>query len=377
MSKISILGLHLGFGGVEQSIITQANILSAKHDVELVITYKVLDKPAFQVNPNVKITYLTNLKPNKKEFLAYLHSKKFLKCFKEGLLSLKILYLKNKTMKKYLQNCDSDIIISSRVAITKILNKVNPKAITITEEHRHHNNDPKYINNLKKACSNINYLVAVSKELTDFYEKEIPTTKCIHIPNSLDNSKVKPSTLKNKNLISVGRLSPEKGFSDLIDVFALIHEQDSEVSLHIIGDGAEYENLKTKIDNLKLQKFITLHGFKTKPEINELLSKSSLYLMCSYEESFGIVLIEAGACCIPALAFDSATGASEIIENHKSGLLIKNRDKKLMAKETINLLNDRERLKQYGQQAAKIANNYSYEKTRERWLKFIEEVTKC
>lgn len=377
MSKISILGLHLGYGGVEQSIITQANILSEKHDVELVITYQVLDNPAFPINPKVKIKYLTTTKPNKEEFLKLLHAKKLIKCFKEGLKSLNILYLKNSTMKKYLKNCNSDIIISSRIAITKILNKAKTQAITITEEHRHHNNDPKYINYLKKACINIDYLVAVSKELTDFYHQLLPHVKCIHIPNSLDNTKVKQSTLKNKNVISVGRLSPEKGFLELIDVFVLIHQKDPQTHLNIIGDGPEYEKIKSKIQELKLQEHVTLHGFQSKEYINQYLSKSSLYLMCSYEESFGIVLIEAGSCRVPAIAFDSATGASEIIIDHKSGILIKNRNQELMAKEALNLLNDQQRLKEYGQKAQEIANNYSLEKTKERWLKFIKEVEKC
>ena len=68
MKKISILGLHLNYGGVEQAIINQANCLCDKYEVELAITYKLLSKPAFNLSPKVKIKYLTNVKPNREVF---------------------------------------------------------------------------------------------------------------------------------------------------------------------------------------------------------------------------------------------------------------------------------------------------------------------
>ena len=52
---------------------------------------------------------------------------------------------------------------------------------------------------------------------------------------------------------------------------------------------------------------------------------SSLYVMTSLTESFGLVLIEANSYGIPCIAFDSASGAKQIIENKE--LLISNRDK--------------------------------------------------
>ena len=58
MKKVTILGLHLNYGGVEQAIANLANALSNDFEVELAITYK-LGKPAFFLNSNIKITYLT------------------------------------------------------------------------------------------------------------------------------------------------------------------------------------------------------------------------------------------------------------------------------------------------------------------------------
>lgn len=66
MKKITILALHLGTGGAEKAIASLANILSEQNEVEIISTYKTTEKPAFDINSKVKITYLLgDLRPNR------------------------------------------------------------------------------------------------------------------------------------------------------------------------------------------------------------------------------------------------------------------------------------------------------------------------
>ena len=66
MKKITILALHLNYGGIERFISTLANSISDDYDVEIVSTYKLQDKPFFKLKSNIKVKYLiTGLKPNK------------------------------------------------------------------------------------------------------------------------------------------------------------------------------------------------------------------------------------------------------------------------------------------------------------------------
>lgn len=374
MKKIAILGLHLGYGGVEQAIVNQANMLCDTYEVELVIFYKLLEKPAFKIDPKVKVIYLTSLKPNKKEFLEYLKNKRYFKAFKEGLKSLKILYYKKKKIKDYLKNTTADIVISSRIEFSEILNKINSGYLKIAEEHVYHNNNQKYITRLGKAIKNIDYLVLVSKELTEFYQKKYSNNKCVYIPNSLNFWPANMVKLNNKNLISVGRLSPEKGFLDLVLVIKKVTKLDQNIHLNIIGDGDELLKIKDLIKEHKLENNITLHGFQNQEYIAKIMEKSSLYVMTSYEESFGIVLIEAGAFGIPAVAFDSAEGAKEIINNNKSGYLIKDRNQDEMAKKIVYLLNNLDLLKNMGQESRNIAHNYSFQEVKNIWLNFLNKL---
>lgn len=370
-NKVSILALHLGYGGVEKSIVDQANMLSEFYEVEIVSLYKLYDYIPYKVNNKVKIKYLSNLKPNRNEFKGAIRRKNIKDIFVEGIKSVKILYLKRWLVSNYIYNCESNIVISSRIDFTKLLNKYgNSFAIKIAEEHVYHNNNKKYFKLLKKSMKNIDYLIPASKYLYDDYVKLFVNEKVIvkYIPQIVSNIPINKNKCKNYNIISVGRLSKEKGYDDLIKVFNLIHKKNSKIKLTIVGDGEEKEKLEQLISQYKLNRYIKSTGFLTQDELKDIYSNSSLYVMTSLEESFGLVLLEAMSYGIPCIAFDSALGAKEIIDD-KSGILIKNRNLEEMA-DTICCYFD-------GKYEFNISNkikNYSYENVKFIWKNFIDEI---
>ena len=79
MKKISILSLHLGYGGIEKCVVNLANSLCENYEVEIAVCYKLYEEPAFPIDKRVQIKYLNNdLKPNRKEFISALKNKKLL-----------------------------------------------------------------------------------------------------------------------------------------------------------------------------------------------------------------------------------------------------------------------------------------------------------
>ena len=251
MKKVTILALHLGFGGVENAIISLSNMLCEKYKVEIISTYKLQDNPAFNVNPNVKINYLiTNLKPNPIELKQAIKSLNIIKIIKQAIISMKVLYLKRNLMIKAIKKIDVDIVISTRDIHNAWLGKYGKKEIIkIATEHNHHNNNNKYINKILKSIKNIDYFLPVSEELTKFYKEKLnkTKTKCIYIPHCIDNYPKEISKLNEKNIISVGRLSKEKGYLDLVDVFKIVVKKHPEWKLNIVGDGEEKELINKKI----------------------------------------------------------------------------------------------------------------------------------
>lgn len=376
MKKITILSLHLGYGGIEVAISDLANMLCEKYEVEIINLYGKND-PVYNINKSVKVINLINDVSNRYEFLNYLKKFRLFKTFKEGIRSIKILSQKKKKMKEAIINCDSDVIISTRVEFTELVNKYyKGKAVTISQEHNHHNNNQKYIRRVIKSLKNIDYFMPVSKSLTEFYKNKVNKAKVIYGPLCLDYIPEKESKRNNKNIISIGRLSPEKGYLDLIDVFYLISKKDNECMLHIIGDGSDKEKIENKIKQLDLQDRVIMYGFKDKEFIHEILYNMSLYLMTSYKESFGLVLLEASSYGIPCISFDSAGGANEIIKDGIDGYLIKDRNKNEMCDKSLELLNNKNKLNKFGDESRKKALNYSYDLVKKKWIKIIDEMTK-
>lgn len=377
MKKIAILSLHLNYGGVEKAVSTLANMLCDDYKVEIICTYKMGKKPVYKIDDKVKIKYLIPYGPNKKEIKQNFKKFKIFNLLKEGIKAIKVLYLRKKTMIDYIKNSNADVIISTRVLFTNYLSKYGKEnVIKIAQEHRHHLNDQKYIQNLNDACKNIDYLLPVSKELTNFYTATLTgKVKCYYMPNSLDNIPEIDSDY-TKNVVTVGRLSKEKGFDDLIDVFKKVIAKNPNYKLDIIGDGPERNNLKNIIANLHLENNIILHGFQNKDYINDVLSHSKAFIVTSYTESFGIALLEGMSYGLPGIIFDSASGSLELIKNNFSGYVIKNRSKDVMAKKIIKLLDNKKEISIMGKNAKETAKKYSFEKIKERWLNFLEIILK-
>ena len=372
-NKVTIYALHLGYGGVEKNICEKANILSNIYDVEIISLYKLYDKPAFIVNPKVKIKYLTNVKPNRNEFKNAVKSKNIKSILKEGFYAVKVLYLKNSLITKSMIECNSKIIISTRAYFSLKLIKNNEyNNIKIAEEHIYHNNNSKYIKKLGFILKYVDYLMPSSDYLTDYYKSiyskydyKIKTNK---MPIERAN---KLCDLKKKNIISVGRLSKEKGFADLIEIFSNIESEDW--TLTIVGDGDEKENLEALIKDNNLEGKVILTGFLNKEELYKLYENSSLYVMTSFEESFGLVLVEASSFGLPLIAFDSAIGAKEIIQ--ENGILVSNRDKSVMIKKIKKLMNDISERKIYQKKSLEIYKSYDYTTLKENIISFYQDIT--
>ena len=373
--KISILSLHLNVGGIEKAICDQANMLSEKYNVEIITLYKMNNTIPYKLNKNVKVIYLSKVKPNKEEFKKYLKEKDIINTFKEGIKAIKILYLKKQLMAEYIYNSDSKIIISTRLYFTKLLNKYkNPEAITIAEEHVYHHESKKYFRKLDKALKNIDYLLPASKYLTIDYKKKLKTNTTIdYIPLTINYFPEKISKLEKNNIIAVGRLEPEKGFEDLIDIMSKVIKKNKNLKLTIIGDGSQRNKIETKIKSLKLEKNITITGYLTQEQMKKYYQKASLLINTSYEESFGLVLIEAASYGIPSIAFSCALGAKEIIDN-KYGIIIDNRDLNKMSDAIIDYTNGK--IKFNSDDIRNHAKEYYTETVKRKWYKFIENAIK-
>ena len=152
-----------------------------------------------------------------------------------------------------------------------------------------------------------------------------------------------------------------------------IHKNHNDWVLDIIGDGSEKDKLNNYIIKNKLESCVTLHGYQDKKYIDEILNKSSLYIMTSYTESFGIVLIEAMSHGIPCIAYSSAEGANELINSGFNGYLIKNRNQEMMIKKIEDLMEDKETRKNIGKNSRDFSRRFIGENVIKSWYSLLDE----
>lgn len=376
MKKVTILALHLGYGGIEKCIAALANSLVDTYKVEILAIYKLYDEPAFYIDPKVHIRYLSKVVPNKNDFKYAVKRVNIFKIIKEAIKALNILRIKRKVLIDAIDSCDSDIIISTRDYTNKYLGEYrNNNVIAIGWEHNHPHGDKVIMKRLRNSCKYLDKLVVVSRELKHIYSEDFKNNdiKCQveYIPNFLEKIPKKINKLDNKNIISVGRLEPEKGFLDLVSVFKLMELKDGDVYLNLVGDGSQKDKIFKNIVDNNISRKVRMPGYLDFEELNKLYEKSSLYLMTSYTESFGLVLIEAMSHGIPVIAFSCAEGAKELINNGVNGYLINNRNEHEMADRAVKLLNNPDKLKELGENARTTALKYSKDEVKKMWIKLL------
>ena len=178
-----------------------------------------------------------------------------------------------------------------------------------------------------------------------------------------------------KRVIAVGRLDYQKGFDRLIQAWRIVqqHETFKDWTLDIFGQGEWKEMLQNMIDKAELNKHT--HINKPTNAIGKEYANSSLIVMTSNYEGFGMVLVEAMACGVPAIAFDCKCGPKDIIKNGKNGLLIANGDINGLAEAMMKLMSDRDYRKFLSGNAHRVTATYSEEAVMNQWINLFTSLT--
>lgn len=163
-------------------------------------------------------------------------------------------------------------------------------------------------------------------------------------------------------LCVVGRLVPHKQVEHAIDLVADLSAEFPELELDIVGDGWWREELLAHARKRGVSDRVHLLGFVTEAHKDEVYARSWAMVLPSLKEGWGIVIGEAGLHRTPTVAYRSAGGPTESIDDKSSGLLVDSQDELLAA--TAGILRDREWRDHLGDGAHRKAGEYSWDQTR-------------
>lgn len=378
MKKITFLMLHLNYGGLEKQTITLINELAKtnKYEIEIISVYDLLDSKSFyEINPKVKVRFLANFGPHHQAFYDALHNFRLIKLIKESFVMIKCGIYKTKVLKECIKNLDTDVIVSSRIEFSKLIERTD--TLNISQEHSYINT-PKYIKKVKKCFKNIDSIVVMTNSAKKEYEMWLANSnsnaKVYNISNMIDKTEdIDVASFSNKEIISVGRLEKVKDFPTLIEVFNLVHKEMPDIKLKIVGEGSQREVITQTIKKYNLGDSVIITGKISSQQVKEELKKSSAFVLSSVCESFSLVLCEAMECGLPVFSFDIEVGPKEIIKDGYNGFLIENRNIENMAKKIVEILNNKEAWEYISSNALQDVKKYHSENVSKEWIELIEK----
>lgn len=365
--------------GTERVLIDKMNYLANKDGIEIyMVTYEQGFHPiAYPLSPLVKHIDL-NVR------FCTLYQKPFIER-----------YLKRNSYRKLLQyrfnrlmaEIQPDIVIAVTYysTILSMLNICPIQCVRILESHIDknylHNNDPlnhkslrKRIRSildmrtLNKATSQFDLLVTLNQKDADVWSKYLKTRV---IPNIVHlNDTKRYSKLTSKHVIFVGRYTIQKGIPDLLRIWQIVNKKHPDWHLDLYGDGEEGEIPYTEDKRERMN----IHVHKANSDIFSCYLKSSIFVLTSVYEPFGLVMPEAMSCGLPVVAFDCPSGPASIITDGVDGFLIKDRDIETFAEKLSQLIESPQLRKTMGKAAIQSSQRYSAERIMAQWIDLFNEL---
>jgi len=184
----------------------------------------------------------------------------------------------------------------------------------------------------------------------------------------------KISVRKKPNQVCfLARLAHSKGIFDLPKIWKEVVQKNPKVMLKIIGGGSDEikMKLKKKFEERGLLRNVDIMGFVPDDKAYKILKESSLYVIPSYEEGFGIAIAEALACSTPAIAWNLPV-YKEVYLKGLTSVPIKDCHKFALA--IIRLLSNKSSLKKLAAGGKEAIKKYNWDAIAKKEYEIINSI---
>jgi len=222
---------------------------------------------------------------------------------------------------------------------------------------------------MEKVFLQMTKIVAVSKTAEEIVKVSFPSVadRTVVIPNMVSVEAIKKKAKEYSvekdysriNLVSVGRLSPEKNMELCIDVAEILRMRGIQFFWVLIGCGEEQKSIAARIDNAGLSDCMTMKGELNNPY--PYVCAADIYVHPSLVESQGLAILEAMALSIPVVVVESR-GPKEFIKNGIDGIITKNSAFEVASK-IIELIENSKKREILSHNAASVLNQYQASNT--------------
>ena len=227
-------------------------------------------------------------------------------------------------------------------------------------------------NNVRRLRSNYRnkgtHFLCISQFIKGYVERVFhPRTSdmtVIHNPVDLSEFEYHRHELQGFQLLNIGSMTSLKYQSFLLLVMRrLLDLGCNDVRLTLLGDGPDRGRLETEVSTLRLSEHVVFAGIVGDP--SNWLNRSHVLVHSAPFEPFGLVVLEAKACGVPAIGFDQG-GITEVIRHGTDGFLVKFNDIEAYAARVLELRNDHNLWQSMSEAGRAVVGQYSIETYMER-----------
>lgn len=329
-------------GGTERVVTTLANHIVKKYNVTIISQDINGKKNAYYLDPAVKDI-------------------KFPKGNIRFLLSAK----------KYTQEHKPDyIVIHTMSKLTPLLLLCGVKGKNIwSMEHISYEFHSIIFKILRGALYNrLDKILVFTEGQKQIYSKFNRSINIVKNPCPLDITSL-PYNNDSKSIVTIGRLTSQKGYDLLIESWALIENKHPDWSLNIYGEGEDKKRLKGLIKKHCLKK-VYLKGHTS--NVSQIYDSASFYVMSSRYEGLPMVLIEAQARGLPIVSFDCPTGPKEIVEDNITGLLVPSTNVNKLSEAIEKLISNVEMRQTMSNNAKETSKQFLTTEVVKTWVNLFE-----
>lgn len=233
--------------------------------------------------------------------------------------------------------------------------------------------------NERYVLSKILNLVVCSPQMKELVGN-MTNSKIYIIPNGIDFEdirNVQPHKLiEHPNILFIGNLVKLKSVDLLIKAIPIIKKSIPNIHIFIGGSGPQENELKNLVKELRIEENVNFLGFVSGDEKYSYYKSTDVFVFPSLYEAFGIVLLEAMACCKPIVA-SNVGGIPFVVEDGKTGLLFESGNVKDLAEKVITLLKDKGLRDKMGEAGRDKAKEFPWDRIAEQTVEVYKEIIEC